>query len=165
MQLTLQLGAFVAIVCIIRYSVGYVVERLFSRHGLPASLPWAGCEENNATPVARAKATLRSFFAMKELIDDGYRRVSFSRKRDILNLLSAVFQSRQAVHPPKCFDRTGSHHSPLSVAMAAESAGFRYGPERNKCPVSGGRSDDASPAHPLRHHSQTRHQPRADQVA
>lgn len=50
--------------------------RLGSDHGLPSNLPWAGVPNGHGGRLARARATLRSFFGMKELLDEGYEKVS-----------------------------------------------------------------------------------------
>lgn len=53
--------------------VFYVWQRFFSRQGLPESLPWAGAEK---AALSRVTATRKSFFGLREIIQDGYDRVS-----------------------------------------------------------------------------------------
>ena len=57
----------------------YVWQRFFSRQGLPESLPWAGAGNG---VLSRATATRKSFFGLKEIIQDGYDRVSDGVSRD-----------------------------------------------------------------------------------
>ena len=61
--------------------IAYVWQRFFSRQGLPESLPWAGAGNG---VLARATATRKSFFGLKEIIQDGYDRVSDRLSRDRL---------------------------------------------------------------------------------
>jgi hypothetical protein len=53
--------------------VTYVWQRFFSRQGLPESIPWADAEQG---ALSRAIATTKSFFGLREIIQDGYHRVS-----------------------------------------------------------------------------------------
>ena len=54
-------------------SLAYIWCRFFSRQGLPRNLPWAGAD---GTYLSRAKSTWRSFFGLREVIQDGYYTVS-----------------------------------------------------------------------------------------
>lgn len=58
--------------------VGNLIYRLFSDPGLPAHLPWAGVPEGGGR-WAKAKATLSSFLHTKDLLNEGYAKVSPSR--------------------------------------------------------------------------------------
>lgn len=62
------------IVCAVSLSLlAFVWQRFCSLQGLPASLPWAGAEHRGA--LARANASRRSFFGMRQLIENGYSKV------------------------------------------------------------------------------------------
>ncbi|KAF1814611.1 cytochrome P450 [Eremomyces bilateralis CBS 781.70] len=88
MSLPVQLWALVTVICI-TIAVSYIFKRLFSRHGLPPSIPWAGCAEGKQGAFARAKSTLLSFFRMKDVINDGYQKYSKAGKAYILpNILT-----------------------------------------------------------------------------
>jgi hypothetical protein len=48
---------------------------MFSSGGIPKSIPWTGTEGAENGPLSRARATLQSFFGMRELIQEGYNKV------------------------------------------------------------------------------------------
>jgi len=50
-------------------------QKVISSGGIPKSIPWAGTEGAGNGPLSRARATLRSFFGMRELIQEGYNKV------------------------------------------------------------------------------------------
>jgi hypothetical protein len=50
-------------------------QKVFSLGGVPKSIPWAGTKDAGNGPLSRARATLRSFFGMRELIQEGYNKV------------------------------------------------------------------------------------------
>ena len=68
-------AAVVSMVAIPAIILGNFIRRLCSDASLPKNLPWAGVGPDGG-PVSRARANLRSFFGMKELLDEGYTRVT-----------------------------------------------------------------------------------------
>ena|SRR2546423_9434195 len=50
-------------------------QKVFSLGGIPKTIPWAGIKDVENGPLSRARATLRSFFSMRELIQEGYNKV------------------------------------------------------------------------------------------
>ena len=53
--------------------VRYVWWRIFSYQGIPKTIPWAGAATGGL--VSRAKASIRSFLGLREMLLDGYREV------------------------------------------------------------------------------------------
>lgn len=57
---------------VILFFTSYIWDRFFSLQGLPKHLPWAGASSN---AISRAKAVRRSWFGLRDLIQDGYYKV------------------------------------------------------------------------------------------
>ncbi|QDS76922.1 hypothetical protein FKW77_004422 [Venturia effusa] len=68
MEVFRALSVFVTI-----FFISYIWDRFFSLQGLPKRLPWAGASSN---AISRAKAVRRSWFGLRELIQDGYYKHS-----------------------------------------------------------------------------------------
>jgi len=65
----------VTVVFVIAFIAGFASwtwQRFFSYQGLPKSLPWAGA---NGSILSRGLSAKRSFFGLKDLIQDGYYKV------------------------------------------------------------------------------------------
>ncbi|KAK7968923.1 hypothetical protein PG988_007996 [Apiospora saccharicola] len=60
-----------------------IVRRLFSRASLPPSLPWVGTGPHSG-PLSRARANLKSFFGLKQMLDEGYYKYSRNDKAYVL---------------------------------------------------------------------------------
>src|SRR2546421_6528749 len=54
----------------------YLHSRLLSRGNLPDTIPWVGCDGG---PLSRAKATLQSVLNSRQLLEEGYYKVSHLR--------------------------------------------------------------------------------------
>jgi hypothetical protein len=54
------------------FCLSYIWDRFFSLQGLPDHLPWAGASSG---AISRAKAVRRSWFGLREMIQDGYYKV------------------------------------------------------------------------------------------
>ena len=79
-------------------SLFYICNRSFSLMGTPPGIPWAG---NGQDVLSRARTTFRSVFGMRELIEEGYYKVSFScgsRLTKCLLNVNIVLQTREALH-------------------------------------------------------------------
>jgi len=50
-------------------------QKVLSLGGIPKTIPWVGTEGTGNGPISRARATLQSFFGMRELIQEGYNKV------------------------------------------------------------------------------------------
>lgn len=55
--------------------IGNLIRRLVSDEALPKNLPWAGVGPNGGA-FARLRANLSSFFRLKDLMEEGYTKVS-----------------------------------------------------------------------------------------
>jgi len=78
-------------------SLRYVWWRAFSRQGLPKSLPWVGASDGGIR--SRAKASLRSFLGLRQLLLDGYAECSQNGKSFVLpNLVNG----HEVVLPANC---------------------------------------------------------------
>jgi hypothetical protein len=64
--------AWALLIAIIIFCVHYFWDRFFSLQGLPDNLPWAGA---GVGAISRAKAIRRSWFGLREMIQDGYYKV------------------------------------------------------------------------------------------
>lgn len=53
----------------------YIYTRFFSRRSIPEVLPWAGVEAGSGS-WSRARATLRSLLHTRELLQEGYYKVT-----------------------------------------------------------------------------------------
>ncbi|KAI0202920.1 cytochrome P450, partial [Astrocystis sublimbata] len=73
-----------------------LVRRLFSRASLPNSLPWAGAGDRSSI-LSIAKANLRSFFHLPDLLDEGYAKYS---KNNQTYVLPYFINGPQVLLPP-----------------------------------------------------------------
>lgn len=58
---------------VILFFISYIWNRFFSLAGLPTHLPWAGA---SSSAISRAKAVGRSWFGLRDMIQEGYYKVS-----------------------------------------------------------------------------------------
>lgn len=77
---------------IVFFSISYVWDRLFSLRGLPKNLPWAGA---SSSAISRAGAVRRSWFGLRDLIQDGYYKVGLpnSSQHVDIQLKKTAFQA------------------------------------------------------------------------
>lgn len=54
------------------FCLSYIWDRFFSLKGVPHQLPWAGASSG---AISRAKAVRRSWFGLRDMIQDGYYKV------------------------------------------------------------------------------------------
>ncbi|KAI1432966.1 cytochrome P450 [Xylaria sp. CBS 124048] len=73
-----------------------LLRRLFSDASLPRNLPWAGTG-GRKDPLSIAKANLRSFFRLKNLLAEGYTKYS---KNDQTYVLPYFINGPQVILPP-----------------------------------------------------------------
>jgi hypothetical protein len=66
LSLLFLIGAFLSL-------VPWLYLRLFSRHSLPSSIPWAGV--NDGSVFSRARSTLRSLLDTRGLLNESYTKV------------------------------------------------------------------------------------------
>src|SRR5436305_8344874 len=67
-----QISIWPLVLLFICYFGYHIWRKVFSLQGLPQSIPWLG---NGNGVFARGRTTLRSFFGMRELIQEGYEKV------------------------------------------------------------------------------------------
>jgi hypothetical protein len=72
-QLTAGGIVVVSLAAALAFAISYIWHRFFSSRGLPETLPWAGADGGY---LSRARSTWKSFFGLREIIEDGYYRVS-----------------------------------------------------------------------------------------
>lgn len=57
-------------------AIQWVYQRFCSRRGIPNTIAWAGASSESPEWFSRAKATAKSLFGTRGLIDEAYQRVS-----------------------------------------------------------------------------------------
>jgi TM2 domain-containing membrane protein YozV len=57
---------------ILVFCISYIWDRFFSLQGLPYQLLWAGASSG---AITQAKAVRRSWFGLRDMIQDGYYKV------------------------------------------------------------------------------------------
>lgn len=76
MFLSAEFVCFTFVLFFAATTIHFHYKKLFSRHGLPESLPWIGAEDGG--PFSRARITLKSFLNSRELVEAGYHKVWIS---------------------------------------------------------------------------------------
>jgi hypothetical protein len=73
MEFQSNLLSFFLLIGVVLSLVHWVYFRLFSRHSLPSSMPWAGTDDVGA--FSRARSTIRSLFDTRGLLKEAYTKV------------------------------------------------------------------------------------------
>ena len=100
-------------------TASYIYSRCFSRCALPSSLPWSGVDDDKW--FSRARATLRSFLHTRELVFEGYGKVSRSVFAGHVFDLVAVLKERPPVCPPHHHHRARSYHPHVTSGVVTET--------------------------------------------